>query len=744
MQLLRAAFQVEAAEHLQALSANLLALETTPAGVEQAGLLETIFRSAHSLKGAARAVNEGAIERICQRLEDVFAAWKKGERAPVPEEFDGLHRALDEVNGLVTAAALPGAGAGAADRSGGADGSATGREQREAPGAAVTAPVPAPAAPAAALPQRVGADTIRVRTERLDNLLWQAEELLSAKLTAAQRALELAEVAEGLATWKPAWTKARVELDAARRRPGESGGGEPGALVELLKSGEARVKELQHRLAALARQARQDHRVLAGRVDNLLADAKSLMWLPCAPLLDTAHRVARDLAREQGKEVEVILLGHEVELDKRMLEEMKDPLIHLIRNAIDHGVERPEVRSARGKPARARLQVTVVQLDSGKVEIVVEDDGGGIAVAKVRAAAVKCGALSDAAARQMDDAAAVALIFESGVSTAGIITEISGRGLGMAIVRENIARLGGRVSVATTAGAGTVMRILLPTSLATLKGILVQASTQAFVIPSPNVERVVRVRATEVRVVAGRHTVMVGGAVVPLVQLDEVLGLKAVAGERGGAVTALVLGTGENRIAFRVAAVAGEQEVLVKALSFPLTRVRHIAGATVLGSGRLVPVLRAADLLAVGLRLRLAAVAEEGADAQADASKGPATKAILLAEDSITSRMLLKNILESAGYVVTTAVDGADAWRQLERGSFVAVVSDVDMPRMNGFELTARIRADAARATLPVVLVTARGSPEDRERGVESGANAYIVKSSFDQGDLLAVLGTLI
>lgn len=286
-------------------------------------------------------------------------------------------------------------------------------------------------------------------------------------------------------------------------------------------------------------------------------------------------------------------------------------------------------------------------------------------------------------------------------------------------------------------GMRTVFRLLLPTSLATFKGILVQAGGQVFVVPSPTVERVLRVRRHEVRTLAGRSTVTVGGAVVPLVRLAEVLGLTWKVGETGEVVTALVLGTGDQRVAFRVTAVTGEQEVLVKPLGFPLVRVRHIAGATVLGSGALAPVLRTADLLAAALRLRLS-------PGVAAAATVPEKKAVLLAEDSITSRMLLKNILEAGGYAVTTAVDGLDAWNQLAAGRFHAVVSDVDMPRVNGFELTAKIRAAAAHAALPVVLVTARGSREDQGRGIDVGANAYIVKSNFDQGNLLEVLATLV
>jgi two-component system chemotaxis sensor kinase CheA len=321
-----------------------------------------------------------------------------------------------------------------------------------------------------------------------------------------------------------------------------------------------------------------------------------------------------------------------------------------------------------------------------------------------------------------------------------MITRVSGRGLGLAIVREKAEKLGGRVAIESRRGSGTTIRMTLPLTLATFRGVLVESARRLFILPTAQVERVARFKPQEVQTVEGRRTLVLNGRAVALVDLAEVLQLPSTPHKPGApeATPVLVLGAGEQRVAFAVDAVLDEREVLVKRLAKPLSRVRNIAGATVLGSGEVAPILNVADLLksarTAGAGLRTVPAATPSAT--------PA-KRILVVEDSITSRTLLKGILESAGYDVKTAVDGIDGFTALRAEHFDLVVSDVEMPRMNGFDLTARIRADRALAEVPVVLVTALESREDRERGIDVGANAYLVKSSLDQSDLLEALRRL-
>ncbi len=374
------------------------------------------------------------------------------------------------------------------------------------------------------------------------------------------------------------------------------------------------------------------------------------------------------------------------------------------------------------------------------MEISVSDDGAGIDAASVRQAAAKLGVLTPEEAERTEESEIWSLIFEAGLSTSPIITDISGRGLGLAILREKAEKLGGSYAVASTPGVGTTFRLVLPITMTALRGTLVRLGSRLFVMPTRNVEEVRRLPRGEIRTVENRETIELDGRAVALVRLAEVLELPAETWSRETEqVAVVVLTAADKRLAFGVDEVLYEQEVLEKPLGGQLSRVRNISGVTILGTGELAPILNVADLMKSALQVSLA-----GGKPVPEVRKERELGAILVAEDSITARTLLKNILEAAGYRVETAVDGLDAFGKLQAGGFDLVVSDVDMPRMNGFDLTARIRRDRELGEIPVVLVTALESREDRERGVDAGANAYIVKSSFDQSNLLETVKRLI
>ena len=785
---LQAAFRAEAEEHLQVLSSGLLELERAPEAAPPA-LIESIYREAHSLKGAARAVNMTQIEAICQPMESVFAAWKRGTLAPSPAAFDILNAALDGITQLLASPdALPAAplvqqltalaegkkpvAKMRADVPDAAPNSAedapaqssatleiavepqslpdTSPEPKSTPefppvsatNGAPAEPQPAPRTTAekSALPE-----TVRIATARLDALLLQAEELLTAKLTTGQRAADLRELETVVALGKKEEQRVAVEMRLLRqmiaRQERTPALAAAISLLDYFDWSRDHAKEVDARLATLSRTAQSDHRALGGLVDAMLEDTKKLLMLPFTTLLQGFPRLVRDLARDGGKDVQLEMRGGSVEIDKRILEEIKDPLIHILRNSLDHGIEKPDERARRGKPPRATVTIDIAQRSGNQVEIVIEDDGGGIDLEAVKAAAVKRGLIGAETGRTLSDTEILAFIFQSDVSTSPLITEISGRGLGLAIVREKVEALGGQLAVENRAPRGTTFRITLPLTLATFKGILVGAAGQVFVLPTANVERVVRVSPDDIQTIENRESLALdaGAAepqIVSFVRLNDVLELPATGEKSAGLLPAVVVGAGDRRIAFGVNEVMYEQEVLVKQFGKPLVRVRNIAGATILGSGQVVPILHVGDLLK--------SAAKGGATAKsATDSPVSARKSVLLAEDSITSRMLLKNILESAGYRVQTAVDGAAAWAALRSEEFDAVVSDIDMPRMSGLDLTEKIRGQEKWANLPIVLVTARETREDRERGIDVGASAYIVKSSFDQSNLLDVLHRL-
>ncbi len=738
---LREAFAIEATEHLEAMTAGLLNLEKELVPARRTDLVETTFREAHSLKGAARAVNRTDIESVCQALEGIFAQWKRKDTKVMPATFDVLNRALDLVTRLLR---LPDVATGAGERAeivnivrdlGGVPAPAS----PEAPAAPPAAPEAGPAAqiaPADDAPPI--AETVRLPMVKLDALLRRAEEMIAVKLIVSRHAAELRGLGGVLEAWRKEWAMVR-----GLTRAGSAGQGPASweKLGDFLEWNQSYMRSVEKRCAALASAAAQDERGIGTLIDDLLDETKRLVMLPFGTLLDVFPKLVRDLSRAQGKEIALSIRGREVEIDKRILQEMKDPLIHLVRNSIDHGLEPPAERTAAHKAAGGKLTLTVSQLDGSKVEIVVADDGAGIDVEKVKAAAVRADLCSVEEASALSEEAALALIFDSGVSTSPILTEISGRGLGMAIVREKIEKLGGQIRIETVRGAGTTFRIVLPVTLATFKGILVTAGGQSFVIPTVRIERIVRVRRKEICTVENRETIALDGQVVALARLDEVLELPA-RPETGVFVEVVVLGSAEKRIGFAVEAVLNELEVLVKSIGKPLFRVRNVAGATILASGAPAVILNTDDLLRSAVRL-----AGAGGRRGANAGEGGVEKRvrqILVTDDSITSRMLLKNILESAGYAVTTAIDGVEALTTLKSRDFDLLVSDVEMPRMDGFDLTAKVRADQKLAHLPVVLVTALGTREHQERGIDVGASAYIVKSSFDQSNLLEVIRKLL
>ena len=774
---LLATFRSEADERLKAMTSLLLDLERSSDTNVSQDLVETLFREAHSLKGAARAVNLSPVESVCQSLESALSELKNGRLSVSAELWDIWHRVLDGLRNMLVDA---GTGEGLDDDRRAAelkallarapDGnppslppsspSSPAPKKRRAPRKATKAGPRSTVLPLGPAPPHDGptetperastaqAAWVRINAADLDALLLQIEELLSLKHSLGQRVHEWQAFGGALKVWdkesKKAYREARV-LERATNVTGARNGSaarQSGSakLASSLEQQCLHARTFDDRVALMAKAIERDHRIFSGMVDHLLSHTKQLLMLPFASLLEMFPKLVRDLSRDKGREAQLVVHGAEIAIDKRILEGLKDPLIHLIRNAIDHGIEGPDVRERKGKPHCGTITVIITHRNGSKVDVLISDDGAGIDGVNIKSASVKVGAITRDHADELSEPEVLSLMFRSGVSTSPIITDLSGRGLGLAIVREKVEALGGTVSVTTRADAGTSFRLVLPLTLATVRGLLIRASGRIFVLPIANVERVLRAQDGDIKTVENRETIQVGGQVVALVWLADTLEIPR--GTTKGDVipgsSIVILNLGAERTAFRVDTVQGEQEILVKNLGAPLVRVRNVAGATVLGTGQVAPILNVSDIMKSALNVK---VVPMSASAVADDALGRLS--VLVAEDSITARMLMKNILESAGYDVTTAVDGAEAFTFLKTGHFNLVVSDVEMPRMDGFDLTAKIRATRELAELPVVLVTALESREHRERGVDVGANAYIVKSSFDQSNLLEVIARL-
>ncbi len=636
----------------------------------------------------------------------------------------------------------------------------------EVPAPVATTPTPAPVAPVApapaaqsvpeATPQKnyqgpdrrksgghgpaLNEDTIRVATGKLDSLMARSGELLVAGLKIDQRLHEIEEIGHALEELNREWLKARATNSALLH----DGNDQAKPLLRLMDLYQEKLRSLSVQVGDLERGFSGDALHLSRVTNDLGEGVMKVRMLPVSTVFDPFPRMVRDIAREMGKEVELKVEGAETELDRKVLEEIKDPVMHLIRNAVDHGIEKPEERVRHGKPSLGTIYLRAFQ-KGNNIVIQVADDGAGIDRDKVKQAAVKHEIVTNEQAQALSDDEALMLIFASGLSTSQIITGISGRGVGMDVVRRNVESLQGQVDVHTALGKGTTFDLTLPLTLATTQELLVQVSEQTFGIPISAVERILRISQKDIAAVSGRRAVVVDDEPVSLVPLAEVLEMQHVEQQVGtdGKMPIVILGSGRKRIAFLVDAVVGQQESVVKSLGKQLGRVRNVAGATILGSGKVIMTLNPMDLVKSIRGTQNHALPMTGTTPTK--AKKAKQAAILVVDDSLSTRTLEKNILETAGYKVTVATDGVEALGMLSsNGNYDLVVSDVLMPRMDGLQLTSNIKKDPNMKKIPVVLVTSLDSQADRERGLEVGADAYLVKSNFDQSNLLETVAQLI
>jgi two-component system chemotaxis sensor kinase CheA len=425
--------------------------------------------------------------------------------------------------------------------------------------------------------------------------------------------------------------------------------------------------------------------------------------------------------------------GEDAEIDRGVLERLADPLLHLVRNAVDHGVEAPDERRRNGKPAEGTVRLHAMQLGS-EVIIAVSDDGRGIDVTRVRETAGR----TDRSAIEMDDEAALYLIFRSGLTTATKVTGVSGRGVGLDAVRASLNAVRGRIEVRSDPGLGTEFRIAVPITMTTLRCLVIHAGGQAFAIPLHSVRAVLPPQTSAV--VGGRAMTMLDGRPVPISSLSGVLGM----GNSSHGPAVVVAGLTRSH-AFTVDELVDQRDVVVKGLGELLPRLPAVAGAGVQPDGSILLVLEAAGLIERARRMDSGDRSQEAASGGGHEETVPQRAAsILVVDDALTVRELQRSIFENAGYRVRVAVNGEEALVEISHERPDLVLTDVQMPRMDGFELTEAIRKQAALASLPVIILTSRGSDEDRRRGLECGADGYIVKSGFDQSALLSAVERLL
>ncbi len=721
---LRDIFREELADHVASLERQRAVLESPDADLEAVrGAFAEVRRSFHSLKGAAAAVDYRSIEKLCHALETQLASTKDAASPAYTAAIAGI-----AAEALLACSIDLAAGRAPDDR-------AIEAAQRRLPTVAIA---PRPVAPAQ-VPLAASAPEVRAVAERAPETVRVSPERLGELLSTSEEMLALAGRQSGAATqWKPL-EDALIELRDDLRRARQTSRAEG---LERAPGGEEVMRRIDRGLAVVQSLSawsidRQRDDAAAWRASAVLAReiaerSRALRVVPFGSLEPSLDRTARDAGAAVGKPVELRLRGGAIEIDRRVRDGLRDPLLHLLRNAVDHGLEAPEVRATAGKSPVAIIEI-VASLAGRDLCITVEDDGAGIDVDAVRATAASRG-LGEATASQAE---LFSLLYEPGFTTRGAVTPLSGRGVGLDIVRQRVAEMHGRVEVESRPGRGARFTLVVPFDLSIVRGLIVRAGDAVFVIVTTAIVRLQRVASADLRAAAGRLYLQDASGLVPLADLDAVLGLPWRA--RGSAIDdgprpCVVLAAGDRRVALRVDALIEERDVVIRPLGARVRRAAFVSGATVIGDGEVAPVLDVADLV----RLARPTQTQEAVEV-------PQRRRVLVVDDSVTTRQLERSILEAAGYEVDVARDGQEAWERLASGeAFDLVVSDVEMPRLDGFQLVSRVRAAARTARLPVVLITARDSDADRRHALEVGASAYVVKGGFDQEALLDILELLL
>jgi two-component system, chemotaxis family, sensor kinase CheA len=479
----------------------------------------------------------------------------------------------------------------------------------------------------------------------------------------------------------------------------------------------------------------------------LESGVKQLRLLPMTTIFKLFPRMVRDLAQTQAKEINFIIEGGDLLLDKRLLEEIKDPLMHILRNAIDHGIETAGERQQQGKSPSATLMIQVRQMGN-QTTIEILDDGRGLDLKRIKATAIKRGLHSENQLATMSDRQIQSLIFAPGFSTRSRVTELSGRGVGLDIVRTNVERLKGAVEVESIPGKGCTFRIQLTHSIGSSQVMMVDVRDTIYALPVEYVDRMLLLNKADIFAIGGTPTTKIGGQTVTVAWLADLLQLPTIAPaspsevhRTTNTVACLLLQSGQQQLALLVDGIRDRQIVTIEAPHPILKNVPHMSGSTILSTGEVCLVLNPLHLFEIAVGTNpLSALPTSTADL-VPADTPPS---LLLVEDSLVIRTQMQRILGGAGYQVTVAVDGLEGWEKLQAGKFDLVISDVEMPRRDGLELTAQIRQHAEYEDLPVVLVTTLSQAADRDRGFQAGANAYLTKGDFDQKLLLETLTQLI
>lgn len=678
-----AAFQTEFKEQMQGIRAM---LDAWP--VVSPATLDDAFRLAHSMKGSARVCDLTEVESIAHELENALSELNRGRSQPTPELKARLESLADAAEDTMAAAMT----------------------RELAPKKAETGLTAAEAARAPAAP--VAQDTTRIESALLDDLVQSSGLVLSEATRQESLTAEMDQLAR--------------ELEHLRRLAHEDRH-DPGDLRFLVREAGKHLQQIRARQQVGARSLR----VLSSQLQE---HVNRICMVPISTVFEGFPKMMRDLAAETGRPVHFTMTGTELHADRTVLQALKDPVMHALRNALSHGIEPAAERRAAGKPEVAEVSLRL-EADGQYLHLTLEDDGRGVNVDAVRQKALQAGLITATEAAQQPEEAILDLIFHPGFSTAQEVTRVAGRGMGLSVVRERAAHYQGEARMETTPGRGSRLHIELPLSISARRLLLFRAAGHTFALPLSTLHALVKVDT--VHTMDGRSVIFWEGSSIQLTTAAEAAGVapRISRGEDGRYQAAIL--QGQRPLALHVESFVGEIDALVRPLPPPAALSPHFSGGILTDEGSVILVLNPQTLAD---RCRPVTLQEEALSLPQQARK----PTILVVDDSFTARTLQKSILETAGYNVRTAEDGRAALTLLHSSEVAVVVSDVQMPHLDGFGLLATMKSQPALANIPVILVTSLSSHEDQERGLALGADAYIVKERFDHQELLGIVRQLV
>ena len=755
-------FLIEAFELIEQIDHDLVELEANPEDLE---LLNRIFRVAHTVKGSSSFLNFDVLTELTHHMEDVLNKARKGELKITPDIMDVVLESVDMMKGLLESIRDNGSDSAAGidiknicvrltQISEGAAPSAA----PEAPAVPVPEPVkePEPAAPAEeAAPEvsdaelsKLSDSEVEAEIERLLKVRKAEDQARRAsKGIAPKSPEEIAPAASAAPAPAPKPAPSR-ERDADKKVPAASSS----SAVAQEQTIRVEVKRLDHLMNLIGELVLGKNRLLKIYDDveeryegekfleelNQVVSSLSLVttdiqlavmktrMLPIAKVFNKFPRMIRDLSRELGKQIDLEISGEETELDKSIVEEIGDPLVHIIRNSCDHGIEDPETRKAMGKPEKGLVQLKAYN-EGNHIVVEIVDDGKGLDADMLKAKSIEKGIITEREADAMSEKEAFGLIFKPGFSTAAKVTNVSGRGVGMDVVKTNIEKLNGIIDIESEVGKGTVMKLKIPLTLAIIQSLLVGTQEEFYAIPLASVLETVRVPIDDIYTIDGKNVLRLRDEVLSLVRLSDVFGVNKVF-DGGDQTYVVIIGVAEAKLGIIVDTLVGQEEIVIKSMGDYLQNIPGIAGATIRGDGRVTLIIDVGAMMemAKDIKVNIRAEMEDSAKAK----EKPSDYKVLIVDDSKMDRTIMQKSLEPIGVTIIEATNGVEALNIIKSGehAFDAVLIDIEMPRMDGYTLAGEIRKYSKYRTLPLIAVTSRTSKTDRLRGVEVGMTEYITK----------------